>query len=191
MRFKENDELIGTINPGDIVQFGASVEEVFHFPPWLNNHDVIATTELASPFNLTVVSSNNPLPEPIIIGAKGLHPPTQQYTLLDNGSILASQGDPKSLVGENPTLSPAEYGLDFWESLMGKLVTITNPVMVSQSWSIGDEFWVRGDWPATGINQNGGLTVNTGESILLITISLRALICYRIRWVLRLQSGSY
>lgn len=100
----------------------------------------------------------------MIIGADGLHPPTQQYTSLDveAGGILSVPNNVSQVGTTNPTLQPDKYGLDFWQSLVGTLVTITNPSAVSYPNSHHD-FWVRGDWPVTGLNERGGLTITIGE----------------------------
>lgn len=123
--------------------------------------DYLSITEIGSPSNITKLSSGNPV-NPIIIGANGLHPPTQQYTSLDVGGILAVPGNVTQVGTSNPTRNPDQYGLDFWEGLSGKLVKITNPTAVSFSNNYGD-FWVRGDWPVTGLNERGGLTITIGE----------------------------
>ncbi|KAH8916802.1 DNase I-like protein [Atractiella rhizophila] len=121
--------------------------------------DYTYQTELSSPSNFTVVQSGITIP-PVVIGAAGLHPPTQEYTSLDlkAGGILAVPNNQSQITAVNPPLQPSKYGLDFWESLKGKLVTITNPIVVGYPNSYG-EFWVRGDYPATGINERGGLTI--------------------------------
>ena len=61
----------------------------------------------------------------------------------------------------NPTLQPDTYGLDFWESLEGQLVVVPSPIALGFPNRFG-EFWVHGDWPVTGGNGRGGLTITFG-----------------------------
>lgn len=58
----------------------------------------------------------------------------------------------------NPKLQPKTYGLDFWESLVGELVTIRGAYAVSRPNNYGD-VWVHGDWKVSGKNKHGGLTM--------------------------------
>lgn len=57
----------------------------------------------------------------------------------------------------NPSLQPLLYGLDFWESLSGELVTVKKPTALSKPNKYGDT-WVVGSWFTTGKNGRGGLT---------------------------------
>ncbi|TLD38413.1 endonuclease/exonuclease/phosphatase family protein [Venturia nashicola] len=132
------------------------------------NAAAIYTTELTSPRNLRKISSNNPV-EPVIIGAGGRLPPTTQCSLLDEGDVLAVPNN-KSLISVlNLQLEPSTYGMDFWESLSGELVVIrrvtalSQPTTVSGSPSVQDT-WVIGDWPVTGKNARGGLTMTDKDS---------------------------
>jgi hypothetical protein len=142
---------------GDIVTLNTKVAE------YRSSVDYLFLTELTSPTNITKLSSGNPV-TPIVVGANGLHPPTQQFTSLDVGGALAVPGNASQLTVVNPTRNPSQYGLDFWESLSGKLVKITNPTAISYPNSYKD-FWVRGDWPVTGLNQRGGLTITIGDCL--------------------------
>lgn len=59
---------------------------------------------------------------------------------------------------DNPKLKPKSFGLDFWESLSGELVTVSKGYALSRPNNFGD-FWVRGDWKVSGLNKQGGLTM--------------------------------
>lgn len=96
---------------------------------------------------------------PLVIGLDTLAPPTEQYTSLDGGDIYAVPNAVANISTENPVLNPALYGLDFWESLSGELVTVKNPVAVTRPNQYGDT-WVVGDWPTTGRNSHGGITMS-------------------------------
>lgn len=63
----------------------------------------------------------------------------------------------------NPTLEPTKYGLDFWQSLLGQLVTIKDAYQTSRPNRFGD-VWVRGDWKTTGVNAHGGITMLEGDA---------------------------
>ena len=143
------------VAPGDIVTLNGKMSE------YRSSVDYLFLTEIISPANITKLSSGNAI-APIVIGANGLHPPTQQFSSLDVGGALSVPNNASQVTNANPTRDPTKYGLDFWESLSGKLVKITNPTAISYPSSYKD-FWVRGDWPVTGLNQRGGLTITVGE----------------------------
>lgn len=63
----------------------------------------------------------------------------------------------------NPTLDPRRYGLDFWESLSGELVTIRRPRAVNRPNRFGDT-WVAGQYRTTGDNLRGGLTITDRDA---------------------------
>lgn len=123
-------------------------------------------TELVSPTNIIVLSSNNSITS-IILG-KDRSPPTQQFNVLDDGPDgFLSVPNNRSLVSTtNATLQPDKFGMDFWESLEGQLVTIPKPFATAFQNNFG-EFWVRGDWKVTGKNSRGGLTVTFGKVLVI------------------------
>ncbi|GAA4010721.1 Ig-like domain-containing protein [Sphingomonas humi] len=96
---------------------------------------------------ISVLSSNNPLPQAIMIGAGGLLPPTESI-------------DSDGLTVFNPKVD----GIDFWESLEGMRVTIDKPVAVSNSNEFGEtDIVASGGLGATGINERGGITISPGD----------------------------
>lgn len=157
--FTADPAVLSQVTPGDIVTLDAKVSEFLR----LGNDYVnsLTLTELTSPTNIRKLSSGNTV-TPIVVGADGLHPPTQQSTSLDVGGPLTIPNDASKLMTANPTLQPTQYGLDFWESLVGKLVKVTVPTSLGRPNRFKD-FWIRGDWPSTGVNARGGLTVNLGS----------------------------
>lgn len=121
-------------------------------------------TEITFPTNITVISSGHSV-QPVVLG-KDKSPPTLLLSALDQGkdgwlSVPANQSRIEEV---NSTLQPHLYGLDFWESLEGQLVTITNPVAINFP-NGHREFWVHGNWPVTGKNGRGGLTITLGTSL--------------------------
>jgi predicted extracellular nuclease len=81
----------------------------------------LTTTELSGPA-VTVLSSGNPLPPPIVIGA-GPGARTPPVTIIDDDSL----GDVEAAGG---VFDPANDGIDFYESLEGMRVQINDAVAV-------------------------------------------------------------
>ncbi|KAG6836102.1 hypothetical protein H0H93_011329, partial [Arthromyces matolae] len=143
------------VQVGDLVSLSGKVAE------YRSSSSYLYQTEISSPTNITVLSSNNSF-TPVILGVDR-SPPTQQLTSLDSGpdGYLSVPNNVTLLETVNPTLQPALYGLDFWESLEGQLVTIPKPVAIGFPNSYG-EFWVHGAWKVTGKNSRGGLSITIG-----------------------------
>ncbi|KAF7978492.1 hypothetical protein HWV62_45637 [Athelia sp. TMB] len=120
-------------------------------------------TELESPTSIVVNSQNNTI-TPVVIG-KDRIPPTQLLSALDVGAdgYLSVPNGASNLTTINATLVPATYGIDFWESLEGQLVTVPGPIVVDFPDYYGD-IWVHGDWPVPGKNSRGGLTMINGTN---------------------------
>ncbi|KAI4254265.1 MAG: hypothetical protein L6R42_007267 [Xanthoria sp. 1 TBL-2021] len=54
--------------------------------------------------------------------------------------------------------------MDFWESLSGELVTIQGVTALGRPANTFGDQWVYGNWPVTGLNSRGGLTVTDRDS---------------------------
>ena len=161
MVYSTSSTVLGSVKVGDRISLSAKVSEYRS----TSQPNDLHLTELTSPTKITVLSSGNPV-VPIVLG-KDRSPPTQHFSSLDSGvdgflSVPANQS-----LQDTPDhqLQSDSYGLDFWESLEGQVVTIPSPVSLGFGNSFG-EFWVRGNWRATGINSRGGLTINFGACIL-------------------------
>ncbi|KAK0628757.1 Endonuclease/exonuclease/phosphatase-like protein [Bombardia bombarda] len=141
---------------GDIISLNGRVAE------YRSTNTYIYLTEISSPTSVTKISSGNTV-KPLVIGVDTLPPPTSLFTSLDGGDIFSYPNAVANLSVVNPVLNPALYGLDFWESLSGELVTIKNPTALVRPNSYGDT-WVIGDWPVTGRNAHGGLTMTSKDS---------------------------
>ena len=126
----------------------------------------LSLTELMSPADIVVGSSNNRV-SPVILG-KDRSPPTRHFSALDAGAdgFLSVPNNSSRIEEVNARLQPTKYGLDFWESLEGQLVTIPGPTSLGFPNNYG-EFWVYGDWTVTGKNKRGGLTINIGTYLSL------------------------
>ncbi|KPM36636.1 hypothetical protein AK830_g9932 [Neonectria ditissima] len=136
---------------GDVVTLDGLVKE------YRSSADYLYLTELTSPANIVVQSSNTAF-EPLVLGVDTPTPPGKHYSKLDGGDVFAVPNAVTRVSVENPKLQPKTYGLDFWESLVGELVTVRDAYAISRPNSYG-EVWVRGDWKVSGLNAHGGLTM--------------------------------
>lgn len=146
-----------SLSVGDIIKLDAKVSEYRS-----SGSTYLYLTELTSPTNVVVISSNNTV-TPLVIGEDTLNPPTEQFSSLDGGDVYAIPNAVSNVSSANPVLDPANYGLDFWESLSAELVTIKNVTIISRPNSYG-ETWVTGGWPVTGRSARGSLTMTALDS---------------------------
>ncbi|XMA12168.1 hypothetical protein WAI453_004959 [Rhynchosporium graminicola] len=145
------------VTVGDIITVDGTVAE------FRSTSTYLFLTELTFPNNVKVLSKGNKV-QPVVIGQDLFkYPPTEQFSSLDNGDVYSLPSN-KSLVSTvNPTLSPLIYGMDFWESLSGELVTIKNPAAITKSNRFGN-VWIAGSWRTSGKNKRGGLTIRDRDS---------------------------
>ncbi|KAK7681573.1 hypothetical protein QCA50_015306 [Cerrena zonata] len=155
--FSTSTTVLGRVAVGDEISLTGRVSEFRSS----TRPDDLTATELTSPASIVVISSNNTV-APIVLGADR-SPPTQQLSALDVGTdgFLSAPNNQSRIDTVNATLQPDQFGMDFWSSLEGQLVTVRNPVAINFENSFG-EFWVHGDWPVTGKNGRGGLTITFG-----------------------------
>ena len=123
-----------------------------------------------------MLSSGNTV-TPLVLGVDR-SPPTQALSALDVGSDgwLSVPGNQSLVSVVNATLQPDTYGMDFWASLEGQLVTVKSPIAIGFPDSYG-EFWVRGDWNATGVNSRGGLSITFGTVSRHVVTEDRLTVC--------------
>lgn len=145
-----------SLSVGDIISLDAKVTQ------YRSTSTYLYLTELGSPSNVQVLSSDNTV-TPLVIGEDTLSPPSVQYTSLDGGDIYALPNGQANISTENPVLDPETYGLDFWRSLLGELVTIQNVTVVTRPNSY-DETWVTGGWSVSGRSARGSLTMTDLDS---------------------------
>jgi predicted extracellular nuclease len=122
-----------------------------------SSKDYLYLTEIDRPVLARKVSSGNKV-EALVIGKDTRDPPTEQYSSLDGGDVFAVPNNVSLVSVANPTLEPRKYGLDFWESLTGELVTVKKPTVLTKPNRFGDT-WVAGNWKLTGENDRDGLTM--------------------------------
>ncbi|HIQ12526.1 MAG TPA: hypothetical protein EYH29_06630, partial [Caldilineales bacterium] len=118
-----------TVASGDEVLVTADVTE--YYPGGYSTGN-LSITELSNP-SIIVLTQNNPLPSPTVLGDGGRIPPNQ---IIDNDST----GD----VNNTPTFDPDEDGIDFYESVEGMRVQINDAVAVAPTNKYG-EIVVVGD----------------------------------------------
>ncbi|TFK28001.1 endonuclease/exonuclease/phosphatase [Coprinopsis marcescibilis] len=145
------------VTVGDAVSLSGRVTEFRQAA----NPNYLFLTELTSPSNIVTLSSNNTI-TPVILG-RDRSPPTRHFSALDVGpdGFLSVPNNSSLIEATNATLRPDRFGLDFWESLEGQLVTIPRPTATGFQNNFGD-FWTYGSWPVTGRNSRGGLSLTFG-----------------------------
>jgi predicted extracellular nuclease len=87
----------------------------------------LSTTELATP-TVTVTAPGQPLPAAVVVGAGGRVPPS---TVIENDA----SGDVEKT---ETAFDPANDGLDFWESLEGERISITDAQVVGPTNQFGE-----------------------------------------------------
>ncbi|EKM58200.1 uncharacterized protein PHACADRAFT_89044 [Phanerochaete carnosa HHB-10118-sp] len=147
-----------SVNPGDLISVSGRVAE---YRARYRPNDLLLT-ELERPTNIHVLSSGHAI-EPVVLG-KDRIPPIAPLSAFDMGidGWLSVPNNVTLLEAENRTLEPEDYGLDFWESLEGRLVTIEDPTALNFPDMYGS-FWVHGGWPVSGKNARGGLSLMLGS----------------------------
>jgi hypothetical protein len=135
---------------GDIIQLNGSITE------YRSSKAYVYLTEIINPKLVKKVSSGSAV-TPLVIGKDTGNPPTKAFSALDNGDVFGVPNNVSLISVDNPTLIPRNYGMDFWESLSGELVTVRGAHALTKPNNYGDT-WVVGDWKVTGLNNRGGLT---------------------------------
>ncbi|EPE06755.1 endonuclease exonuclease phosphatase family protein [Ophiostoma piceae UAMH 11346] len=146
-----------TIAVGDSLTLSGTVVD------YRSNSAYLYSTELTVPVIQSWTSGNGVVPKPRVIGRDTRKPPTVQFTSLDNGDIFSVPNNVSQISVVNPKLQPDRYGLDFWKSLDGDLVTIPHPVAIGKPNQYA-ETWMVGSWPTTGKNGRGGLTLSHADA---------------------------
>ncbi|KAL2812173.1 Endonuclease/exonuclease/phosphatase [Aspergillus granulosus] len=146
---------VSKVAVGDIITLSGKVTE------YRSQAAYLYLTEITSPSSIVVKSSGNEV-TPVVIG-KDRSPPTEVYSGLDTGDIYALPNNASRISEENPVLKPEVNGLDFWESLSGELVSLTDLTIITKPNQYGDVF-VRGNWAVSGLNEHGGLTMTAKDS---------------------------
>lgn len=139
-----------TVKPGDLVNVAGTIIELRGGATSDGN---LPVTTLTRPTRVDVVSHDNALPLPIVLGNGGRVPP---------GSII--DDDAEGNVETSGTFNAVGSGIDFYESLEGMRVQINDALAVSPTNSF-KEIWVVGDngTHATTLTPNGGVIVSADD----------------------------
>ncbi|KAI4848861.1 DNase I-like protein [Aureobasidium sp. EXF-8845] len=135
---------------GDVIQLNGTITE------YRSSKAYVYLTEIINPKLVKKLSSGS-VASPLVIGKDTLNPPTKAFSALDNGDAFGVPNNVSLISVDNPSLIPRNYGMDFWESLSGELVTVKGAHALTKPNNFGDT-WVVGDWKVTGLNKRGGLT---------------------------------
>lgn len=127
-----------------------------------SNKDYLYLTELINPILTQRVGTSSNV-KPLVLGQDVRAPPTEQYSSLDGGDVFAVPNNVSLVSVANPELDPKKYGLDYWESLTGELVTVKQPTALTKPNQFGDT-WVAGNWKVIGRNKRNGLTMTDKDA---------------------------
>ncbi|MEK6322056.1 MAG: HYR domain-containing protein [Acidobacteriota bacterium] len=138
-----------TVSAGDAVTVLAIVSE---FRPGGASSDNLTITELTSP-SISVTSTGNPLPAPIIIGISGRIPPS-----------MIIEDDATGNVETSGVFDPSSDGIDFYESLEGMRVQVNNAVVVGPDVSLGEIPVLSDDGANASVRTTrGGVVVRSND----------------------------
>lgn len=132
-----------TVQVGDSILVNGNVSE---FRPGGSANN-LTITQIVSPV-ITKLSSGNALPAATILGNGGRAIPNQ---------IISNDAASGNVENSGTVFDPAQDGIDFYESLEGMLVQVTNPVATSPTANFttnsgsSEEIWVLAD---NGANAN-------------------------------------
>ena len=144
---------------GDEVEVSGTVAEFIPGGASTGNLSVTQISQSAA----TVVSSGNALPTAVLIGQNG----RQQ----SDTTVISPSEEPTNLQTDPGVPNPDVDAIDFFESIEGMLVTVDDPVAISQTRQFSpfsSEGWVLADNGANasgrggGLNDRGGITINAG-----------------------------
>ncbi len=129
-----------TVRTGDGVSIDGSISE--YRPGGGTN---LTTTELTGP-KVTVISGDNALPAPVVIGVDRIAP--QQ---------VIEAGDPKNVEFAAALFRPATDAIDFYESLEGMRVAVRDAKVVGATKSFGEMTVVPGQNVVATTTPRGGV----------------------------------
>ena len=127
------------VSVGDEVQVTGSVIEYIPGGAATNN---LSITEFSQPDRIQIVSTGNPIPAPVVLGAAGRQPPTR---VIDDDRFAI--------------FDPADDGIDFYESLEGMLVEVPEAVAISPTNRFGEIVVLADAGAGQQLNARGGLNL--------------------------------
>jgi predicted extracellular nuclease len=108
-----------TVAVGDLIEMTDVVTE---FIPGGASTGNLSTTQMSFP-SISIISSGNPLPEPVVIGKSGRLPPAVD--------VISDDEVPVNLQFEAGLFDPENDGIDFYEAVEAMRVTVEDPKVVS------------------------------------------------------------
>jgi predicted extracellular nuclease len=139
----------GQVQVGDAVLVSGTVTE---FRPGGIATGNLTTTELTSP-SVQVVSHDNPLPVPTVVGIGGRRPPT---TVIED--------DASGSVEDSGVFDPAQDGIDFYESMEGMRIQVNDPVAVGPTNDFGEIPVLADNGAGAGVRTSrGGIIVRPND----------------------------
>ncbi len=130
-----------TVTPGDALTLDGSI---YDFRPGGSSAN-LTTTELTGP-KVTVNSSGNPLPIPVVLGVDRIAP--QQ---------VIEDGNPLNVEYSSALFRPMTDAIDFYESLEGMRVAVRNAEVVGATKSFGEMTVIPGKHVKAVISKRGGV----------------------------------
>lgn len=129
-----------TVSVGDALNLAATVDE------FVLGTGSLSVTELTNP-SISTMSSANPLPALIVLGAMGSSSPTE---VIDDDALAI--------------FDPANDGIDFYETFEGMRVQLDGALAVSPRNKF-DELYAVADGGvfATGMNSRSGITISSND----------------------------
>ena len=124
---------------GDEVQVTGTVIEYIPGSAATNN---LSITEFSQPDRIQTLSTGNPTPAPVVLGAAGRQPPTR---VIDDDRFAV--------------FDPADDGIDFYESLEGMLVEVPDAVAISPTNRFGEIVVLADAGAGQPLNSRGGLNL--------------------------------
>ena len=124
---------------GDEVQVTGTVIEYIPGGAATNN---LTITEFSQPDRIQTLSTGNPTPAPVVLGAAGRQPPTR---VIDDDRFAV--------------FDPADDGIDFYESLEGMLVEVPDAVAISPTNRFGEIVVLADAGAGQPLNSRGGLNM--------------------------------
>ena len=132
-----------TVVPGDAVSLDGSITDFR--PGGSGGNDNLSTTEMTGP-KVTVLSSGNPLPTPVVLGVDRIAP--QQVIEAD---------DPKNVEYAEAAFRPGTDAIDFYESLEGMRVAVSDAKVVGATKSFGEMTVIPGQNVEAVTSPRGGV----------------------------------
>jgi len=133
-----------TVSVGDAIEVSGIVSEFIPGGPDTGN---LSITQISGDVEITVLSTDNELPEAVILGEPGRVPPDM---IIDNDGLAL--------------FDPEQDGIDFYETVEGMRVTINDPLAVSPTNRFGEIFTVANNGAsATGLSDRGTLNIDPND----------------------------